>query len=411
MRLIITTVCFIFFLFSSFSQEKALPVLKKGQWTGKLQLNPSTTLPFEININGKKKGQQFIIINGEEQIVLEKGTFINDSIHYVFPAFNSELILHKKNRKKLVGYWINYNKGKSYTIPVAANYGFKKRFPVKSESTFPYVEGNWETTFDPKTADSSKALGIFHQKENRVQGTFLTETGDFRYLDGNVSKDSLFLSCFDGSHAYLITGKITGDSIYGSFYSGKHWLGKWNARCNDAFQLSNPDSLTYIVDESKEFTFTLKDLSNNVFTFPNKQYKNKVTIIQIMGTWCPNCMDETKYFKEIYGKYHNSGLEIISVAYEVGNSFEDYVFKINRLKERYDLDYQFLIGGSANKGLASEQFSMLNQIISFPTAIFIDRNGQVRKVHTGFNGPGTGEYYTDYTKETELFLLELLKED
>ena len=78
MRLIITTVCFIFFLFSSFSQEKALPVLKKGQWTGKLQLNPSTTLPCEININGKKKGQQFIIINGEEQIVLEKGTFIND---------------------------------------------------------------------------------------------------------------------------------------------------------------------------------------------------------------------------------------------------------------------------------------------------------------------------------------------
>jgi hypothetical protein len=122
-------------------------------------------------------------------------------------------------------------------------------------------------------------------------------------------------------------------------------------------------------------------------------------------------MDETKYFKEIYDKYHNSGLEIISVAYEVGNSFEDYVFKINRLKERYDLDFQFLIGGSANKGLASEQFSMLNQIISFPTAIFIDRKGQVRKVHTGFNGPGTGEYFSDYRKETEQFLLELLKED
>ena len=96
--------------------------------------------------------------------------------------------------------------------------------------------------------DSSKALGIFHQKENRVQGTFLTEKGDFRYLDGNVSKDRLFLSCFDGSHAYLITVKITVDTIYGSFDSGKHCLVKRNAHCNDSFQLSTPDSLTYIVD-------------------------------------------------------------------------------------------------------------------------------------------------------------------
>lgn len=411
MRLIFTTLCVVFLLLPAFSQESVLPVLKNGRWLGKLQLHSNTSLPFEFVISGKKKAQIVTIINGEEQIVLEKGKVISDSIHYVFPAFNSELVLHKKNKKNLKGYWINYNKGKSYMIPVTASHGFKTRFLVKKEITFPYVEGNWEVTFDPGTADSSKALGIFHQKENRAQGTFLTETGDFRYLDGNVTSDSLFLSCFDGSHAYLITGKIKGDSIYGSFYSGKHWVGKWNARCNDAFQLTNPDSLTYVVDDNTPFTFTLKDLTNNDFTFPNEDFLNKVTIIQIMGTWCPNCMDETKYFKEIYSKYHSAGLEIISIAYEVGTNFDDYVYKVNRLKERYDLDFKFLIGGSANKGLASEQFNMLNQIISFPTAIFIDRKGQVRKVHTGFNGPGTGQYYLDYTKETELFLQELLKEN
>lgn len=397
-------------MFSSFAQEGMLPVLKNGSWTGKLQLNTTTNLPFEFLVSGKKKSQIFTIINGEETIVLEKGKIMRDSIHYVFPAYNSELVIRKKNKRNLKGYWINYNKGNSYTIPFTASYGFKTRFPVKKEVTYPYIDGNWEATFDPGTADSSKALGIFHQKENRANGTFLTETGDFRYLEGNVTADSLYLSCFDGSHAYLVTSKINGDSMSGLFYSGNHWVEKWSARCNDTFQLNNPDSLTYVVDESKPFTFTLKDLTNADFVFPNDNYIDKVTIIQIMGTWCPNCMDETKYFKEIYSKYHSSGLEIISVAYEVGNSFEDYVFKINRLKERYNLDYQFLIGGSANKSLASEQFNMLNEIISFPTAIFIDKKGQVRRVHTGFNGPGTGQYYIDYTLETDIFIQKLLNE-
>jgi hypothetical protein len=121
-------------------------------------------------------------------------------------------------------------------------------------------------------------------------------------------------------------------------------------------------------------------------------------------------MDETMYFKELYDQYNSQGLEIISVGYEVGNHFEEHVEKINRLKNKYKLPFQFLVGGAANKGLASEHFKMLNRIISFPTAIFIGKDGTVRKVHTGFNGPGTGEYYTEYVKETEAFIQSLLEE-
>ena len=129
-----------------------------------------------------------------------------------------------------------------------------------------------------------------------------------------------------------------------------------------------------------------------------------------MGTWCPNCMDETRYFKELYDKYHSSGLEVISVGYEVGDDFNQQSQKIITLKERYDLQFTFLVGGSANKGLAASQFSMLNNIISFPTAIIIDKSGNVKKIHTGFNGPGTGEYYTEYTQTTEELIRTLLSE-
>lgn len=121
-------------------------------------------------------------------------------------------------------------------------------------------------------------------------------------------------------------------------------------------------------------------------------------------------MDETMYFNELYKEYNKQGLEIISVGYEVGTSFKEHAEKINRLKSKYNLPFQFLVGGSANKGLASEHFKMLNQIISFPTAIVIGKDGTVRKVHTGFNGPGTGEYYNQYVKETESFIQSLLQE-
>jgi thiol-disulfide isomerase/thioredoxin len=164
------------------------------------------------------------------------------------------------------------------------------------------------------------------------------------------------------------------------------------------------------VKKEAVFQFSLKDLNGNEFHFPNEQFKNKVTIIQIMGTWCPNCMDETRYYKQLYDKYHAQGLEIISVGYEVGNSFEDYANKIKLLKDRFNLDFTFLVGGNANKGLASSQFSMLNEVISFPTSIYIGKDGVVKRVHTGFNGPGTGEYYTEYVEKTNLLIESLLKE-
>jgi thiol-disulfide isomerase/thioredoxin len=329
-----------------------------------------------------------------------------DSLVLSFPLFNSTLVLKINNPKLLTGYWLNLNKGINYKIPCEIKICSKSN---DSESSLPTnFDGKWESTFEPNTADSYKAIGLIKQTNKTLQGTFLTETGDYRYLSGEVSDDNLFLSCFDGSHAFLFTGKMKNDSIYGSFYSGKHWETTWEARKNDSFELTNPDSLTFLVDTAL-LNFNLPDLDGNNFNFPNDSFKGKVTIIQIMGTWCPNCMDETKYFKELKNKYGNQGLEIISIGYEVGNTFEEHASKIISLQKRLDLDFKFLVGGAANKDLASEQFKMLSHIISFPTAIFISRDGSVKKIHTGFSGPGTGDYYLDYIKETELLIESMLK--
>lgn len=396
------TLCF---SFSLFSQK---PVrLKAGKWTGSLTLTEQDFLPFEVELTGKKNNYLITIINGEERILLDNPLRQGDSLIYSFPNFNSRIVLMRKNKKELNGYWQNMNKN-AYRISLSLRYGDKERFTILSsnQTTLPK---KWEITFDPETQNKYKSVGLFHEVSNKVHGTFLTETGDYRFLAGNRSGDSLYLSCFDGSHAYLFKSVIKGDSIYGDFFSGKHFKGKWQGRSNDQFELTHPDSLTYLVND-EPFTFTLQDLAGEKFTFPSEHYKGKVTIIQIMGTWCPNCMDETRFLKEVHMKYGQQGLEIISIGYEVGKSFEEYADKITSLQKRYDLPFKFLVGGAANKGLASEHFAMLNKIISFPTAIFIARDGTVRKVHTGFNGPGTGSYYTDFVKETNLFIESLLNE-
>ena len=172
--------------------------------------------------------------------------------------------------------------------------------------------------------------------------------------------------------------------------------------------MRDPDSITILKKDNPAFSFNLKTVNGADYSFPNQETRGKVVIIQIMGTWCPNCMDETNYYKELYDKYHSKGLEIISIGYETSESFEDQAKKILTLKQRKNLDFTFLVGGKASKEIASEQFKMLNEVISFPTSIYIGRDGQVKRIHTGFNGPGTGEVYTEYVKKTNALIESLL---
>lgn len=405
--------CFTLFLlmwsFLTYAQSGKRIKLKKGVWIAQLLLNEVDELPFQLEIGDNLS---FTVINGDERIALSIPEVQNDSVHVRFPYFNSELVFAIHQKKQLKGYWINFNKGQNYRIPFQARYGDAARFPSSGDPSISCeVNGRWKVAFEPGTSSEFPAVGIFDQASgsNRVFGTFLTETGDYRFLEGNCTPDSLYLSCFDGSHAFLFKARKSGDVLNGQFYSGKHWHCDWSAIMNATFELPSPEDLTY-VQNTDGVHFNLKTLTGEDFVFPNPAYKDKVVIIQIMGSWCPNCLDETQYYKGLYSTYHESGLEIISIGYETGETFAEHVANITRLKNKLGLDFTFLVGGPANKGLASEHFKVLNEVISFPTSIFIGRDGAVKRVHTGFNGPGTGSYYLEYVEKTDALIQTLLKQ-
>jgi peroxiredoxin len=260
------------------------------------------------------------------------------------------------------------------------------------------------------SAEEYIGKGIFLQEDNRVTGTFRTTTGDYRYLDGVMDGDSLKLSAFDGAHAFLFTAKVTDSSMNGVFYSGNHFKEPFVSTRNDSYELPDPDSLTFINEGYDKLTFSFPDSDKNMVSLDDVEYQNKVVIVQLMGTWCPNCLDESKFLVDYLKK--NKDLKVIGLAFESAKTEEKAFKGIERLKDRIELSYPILLAqfGSVDKLEAQQKLPMLNHILSYPTTIFIDKKGTVRKIHTGFNGPATGDKYVEFKKNFNEIVTKLLNE-
>jgi len=306
------------------------------------------------------------------------------------------------------GKWhVNYKN--NYEIPFIAEYGRDFRFSNLKKEPKINLTGKWEVMFSLED-DPYPAIGEFVQKGNRLTGTFLTETGDYRFLEGTVQGQKIYLSCFDGSHAFLFEGKILEDeSLIGTFRSGSHYKTTWSGKRNPNANVRDPNKLTFLKEGYKSFDFAFENPNGKTISLSDEKYNGKVKLVQILGTWCPNCRDESDFLLEYLEKNSTDELEIIGISYERYKEKEKSLAAIKRYKDNLKIPYELLYGGYANKSEASETLPMLNKIISYPTLIFIDKSGKVRKIHTGFSGPATSSFPA-FKKEFDSFITELLNE-
>ncbi len=389
------------------TKEKTLKakVLKNGIYRATLEVQDNEELPFIFEVVSPT---ELRILNAEEIIKVDEIAYRNDSIFIKTPVFESYIAV-TLDGDNLKGEFINETRKR--TSIFNAEYQNVNRFSPKLEP-IENVTGIWETVFSKGTKGEYIAQGSFEQQDGKVTGTFRTTTGDYRFLEGVMDGDSLKLSAFDGAHAFLFVAKVTDSTLNGQFYSGNHWKEPFVAKRNPTYDIPSTDELTFLKEGYDHFEFAFPDEDGNIVSLGDERFKDKVVVVQIMGTWCPNCLDGSKYYAEFYEANKDKDFEIVALAVEFVKTPEQAFSNIARLRERIGMEYPILLAqyGTGSKTKVQEKLPMLNKVISYPTSIFIDKKGKVRKIHTGFNGPATGEKYVEFKAEFERFVAELLEE-
>ena len=379
--------------------------LSLGRYRAKLLVQDGQQLPFVFEV---KSPTSISIINGDESITTTEITYFNDSVRIQLPVFEG-YFKAALSKSRLEGLFIT--EGKDRQQQFYAERSEATRFPLTEAPAFD-VTGIWEITFTEPDGNTYPAMGVFDQTDAIVKGTIRTNTGDYRFLEGAVVGKTLELSVFDSAHAFLFKASLSAGQMQGVFYSGNHYKETFEGYRNANFELADPEQLTYLKEGYESFEFEFPDESGRMVNLSDERFKDKVVIVQLMGTWCPNCLDESKFLSSFYKTYQEKGLEVVALTFEYVKTVEKANANLKRLKTSLDISYPLLLAqyGSTDKVLAQEKLPMLNKVWSYPTTIVLDRNHQVRKIHTGYNGPATGQVYIDFVADFTAFVEQLLDE-
>jgi thiol-disulfide isomerase/thioredoxin len=405
LRLISVTAYFLY-QFITVNATAALrpdPVLRNGPWRAVLQRKDGNSIAFNFEVKDSAGKKILYIRNAGERLLVDDITIQEDSVLIRMPFFESQLRAVLTKDGNLEGVWLKHGADSYQSVPFRAFYRESFRFPA-GRPAGTNVAGRWKAVFrSPDGKDTTLRVGEFEQKGQRVTGTFLDVGGDLRYLEGVVTGDSLKLSCFDGGHAYLFTARIEGDSRLsgGQFFAGATGYETWTAYKDAGAKLQDEFSITKWKKDAGPLAFTFRDIDGQPVSLGDQRFKGKVVLIQIMGSWCPNCMDETQFLSGFYNEYKGKGVEIIGLAYERSTDFARSQASLRSFQQRLQVKYPMLITGvSVSDPQRTEKtLPQLEQITNFPTTIFVNKKGAIEKIHTGFSGPGTGAHYSAQKKE------------
>lgn len=363
-------------------------------WNCGMQIQ-NQTLPFKLE---RQSTDSWILWNGKERIPLDQVVVDGDSLKFPILVFDAWIKIPKNPGTVFSG---SYSKGDA-RVP-----GYQMSFLGKmSKDQSPYNSALSKTKgteefliyFLDKTGHKADSgiLRISHfQDSKHVEATILTETGDFRYLNGSLSEKELRLSTFDGGHTYLFeaekaNGRFVGRFFYSRFGSDRVLIEPSNGRkLNSGFKQAGGF-----------FSFSALDKNGTRHTEKDADLIGQPLVVQLMGTWCPNCMDESRFLAEMFPTV-KSKVNIIGLAFE--RKFDkDYGFnRIDLVQKKLKLPYPVFLAGPASKDSASLLLPSIAPVQAFPTTVFVKPDGSILKVHSGFTGPATG---TDYLNWKEEFL-------
>lgn len=380
-----------------------------GHYRAVLEL-PGGEAPFGLEVTQENERYVLYLTNGEERTRVDNVQWANGELAATFPGYENSLRA-RVTKEGLEGeVTLIKARGKEQVIPFAATLGERYRFYAEPSSDNADIAGRWAITFTDDEGEQSIAVGLFEQEHDRITGTVMTPTGDHRFLEGQVRGDEVKLSTFAGGLAYLYHLKVTSDgNLEGEYWQGLAWHEKVAAQRDENATLEGSGRKTEMKQDAP-LEFTFRDTEGNEVSLSDERFRDKVVLVTVGGTWCPNCHDEARFLVPFYDEYREKGFEIVALMFERHGDFEKASAAVRNYRRDLRIDFPTLVAGVAEADDVNNKLPMLSGIYGYPTAILLDREHRVRDIHTGFSGPATGRHYEEYVEEFTAKVESLLAE-
>jgi thiol-disulfide isomerase/thioredoxin len=378
-----------------------------GEWRAALDL-AGGELRFGIVVERDGGGWRGRLCNGTRCQPFTAVTQAGDSIVLEMADY-AAAITAKVSGDSLAGSYRNVGNRGPRIIPFRAARG---RWPVSRAPE--RLVGRWDAMWIGDFGTTPRVIDLRNGKAG-LEGTIISNTGDYGHFAGRMTGDSFALAHFDGSYVYLLTGSLSRgggkpDTLRGLFHAGIRTQTPFIAvRSTGAPHLKTVTENTK-ADTTEPFRFAFPDLDGRTVTEQDSRFKGKVVMVDVFGTWCPTCHDAAPELVRLYRKYHEQGLEIVGLAYEVsGDTAVDHR-QVRRFREKFGITYPMLLAGINQTDAAAATLPQLQGFTAFPTTIFLGRDGKVRRIHAGFYGPATGAQHAKQVREWEEEVRKLLAE-
>ncbi len=387
-------------LFASFASQSQ--TLRPGTWRFELKTTHGA-VPFLLVFHKNKSQYTATLKNGPEIIKLSEIRINDKKIEIPLQTYQSSLELDLTTAETLSGFLVRHNKNPILKTPIEATFGKDERFPGIKQAAKIDLTGRWKVKLTEEDKTQSPGVLVFKQQGNQLTGSLLTPTGDYRYVEGYVSGDEFEAASFDGIYNYLLKGKVIGETLNVQILSSSKTIieGTRDAKAD----IPDPYAQTQVT----ELNFSFPDLTGKMVSLSDKKFRNKPVIVQFFGSWCPNCMDEMNFLIPWYKENKRRGIEIVALSFERSLSVNDAKNQVLKVQKKKQIPYTILMAGYTSEDKPMNKITGLTNFISFPTTVFLNKKHQVVKVHAGFTGPSTGEFYVKWQNEFNQTINEILK--
>ena len=367
---------------------------------------PGGEAPFGLEVAREGDRHVLYLTNGAERTTVRDVTVSSGELSAAFPGYENSLRATIYRERLEGAVTLIKAGGVEQVIPFKATFGDTYRFFKEASKEYAPVAGRWQVTLTDDDGDTTGAVAVLEQSNDRVTGTVMTPTGDHRFLEGQIRGNEVWLSTFAGGLGYLYQLKVTQPGhLEGEYWQGIRSHEKVAATLNDKAELEHLATDM----QSDRLVFTFKDADGKPVSLSDERFRDKVVLITLGGTWCPNCHDEAAFLVPFYKEYRDKGFDIVALMFERHADFDKAAKAVRKYREDMRIEFPMLIAGTADDS-AGKALPTLSGIYGYPTSIFIDKQGKVRKIHTGFTGPAAPKEYEEYTAEFRAFIDQLLAE-